>query len=166
MVILICVLLIAVIVDITSYRIPNMCITIGILTGLIRAFALGGIEMVLRAAGLTLIVFALGYPFYMMRGIGAGDVKLLMVIACYLPKEELEVCVVATMVIAGLVAITKMVIYRDSRERLQYLFCYLRKLIWCQAADVYEVDRKNKNCVIRLSIPMLCSVLLQVGGIL
>lgn len=166
MVILICVLMIAVIVDITSYKIPNMCIAVGILTGFIRAFSLGGVEAMLRAAGLVVIVFAIGYPFYMMRGIGAGDVKLLMVIACYLPKEELKICAVTTMLIAGVAAILKMLLYRESRERFKYLLCYLRKLIWCQTLDTYEVNKQNKRCVIRLSVPMLCSVLLQVGGIL
>ncbi len=166
MVILICVLLIAVIVDITSYKIPNMCIVVGILTGFIRAFSFGGMKVVLGAAGLVLIVFAIGYPLWLLRGIGAGDVKLLMVIACYLPKDELKICAVTTMLLAGAIALLKLLIYRESRERLKYFFCYLRKLIWCQSADTYEINRQNKHCVIRLSIPMLCSVLLQMGGLL
>jgi len=166
MVILICVLIIAVIVDITSYRIPNMCITVGILAGLVRAFSLGGIKAVLGAVGLVFIVFSIGYPFWLMRGIGAGDVKLLMVIACYLPKEELKLCVVAAILMAGALAVIKMLLYRESRERLWYLLCYLRKLIWCQTADTYVVNRRDKRCVIRLSVPMLCSVLLIAGGIL
>ncbi len=166
MFILICVLLIAVIVDITSYRIPNMCIVAGILMGFIRAFSIGGMGALLKAAGLMLIVFAIGYPLWLMRGIGAGDIKLLMVIACFLPKDELRVCVVVTILIAGVIAGFKMLLYRESRERLWYLLRYLRKLIWCQAADTYAVNKTDKRCVIRLSVPMLCSVLLLVGGIL
>ena len=166
MVILICVLLIAVIVDIISYRIPNMCIVVGLLCGFMRAFSLGGLEMVLRAAGLMLIVFVIGYPFYVLKGIGAGDIKLMMVIASYLPKDELRVCVIATILIAGVVAGVKMFIYKESRERLWYLLRYLRKLIWCQTADTYVVNKMDKRCMLRLSVPMFCSVLLLVGGIL
>lgn len=166
MLFLICVLMIAVIVDIMSYKIPNMCIVIGLLVGLLRAYSFGGIEAAFRATGLALMVFALGYPFYLMRGIGAGDIKLMMVIACYLPKEELKICVVVTMLIAGVIAVIKLLFYKESRKRFVYLFRYLRKLIWCQAMDDYEVDRENKHCVIRLSVPMFWSVLLQAGGIL
>ncbi len=166
MVILLCVLLIAVIVDITSYRIPNMCIAVGIFMGFIRAFSIGGVEALLKAAGLMLIVFAIGYPLWLMRGIGAGDIKLLMVIACFLQKDELRVCMVATILIAGVVAGFKMLLYKESRERLWYLLRYLRKFLLCQTMDTYVVNRRDKRCVIRLSVPMLCSVLLLVGGIL
>lgn len=163
---LICVLFIAVIVDIVAYKIPNMCILIGLLTGFVRAYSLGGIEAVLRAAVLVLVVFALGYPFYMMRGIGAGDIKLLMVIACYLPREELEMCVLVTGILAGVMAMGKVIFFRESRERVKYFWEYLHRLVWCRTIGTYEVDRGNKRCVIRLSIPMLGSVLLQAGGIL
>ena len=66
--ILIGVLSVAVFVDMRRYKIPNLCIVVGMIAGLIMTYAsysFAGVGKALAQAGLVFLVL---YPFYLMRG--------------------------------------------------------------------------------------------------
>ena len=163
--ILICVLLIASFVDIFCYRIPNLWIGIGMAAGLVLTAKEGGLPMLAQALLQMCIIFIVCYPFYLMKGIGAGDIKLFMMLGCYVKGTTFLHCLLVAMLLAGAWAIIKMVLYPESRERLLYLGRYCRKVILTGVMDDYVVDKANQKSVIRLSVPLLCSVLLLYGGI-
>lgn len=163
--ILICVLLIATFVDIFSYRIPNLWIGVGMTAGLVQMALQSGIPSLLQSLFQMIIIFAAFYPFYLMKGLGAGDVKLFMMLACFIQGTTLLHCLLTAMLLAGVWAVGKMVFYQESRERLQYLGRYCRKAVLTGALDDYVVDRKEKRSIIRLSVPVLCSVVLLYGGL-
>ena len=73
----------AVFVDMCRYKIPNLCIVVGMIAGLIMtytSYSFAGVGKALAQAGLVFLVL---YPFYLMRGLGAGDVKLFIMTACF-----------------------------------------------------------------------------------
>lgn len=162
--ILICVLLIAAFVDIFCYRIPNLWIGIGAAAGLLQTVMQGGMLQLLQVLLQTIIIFAAFYPFYLIKGLGAGDVKLFMLLGCYVKGITLWHCLLTAMLLAGILAVLKMALYQESRRRLLYLGRYCRKIILTGAVDDYTVDRESKRSMIRLSVPVLCSVLLLYGG--
>lgn len=163
--ILICVLMIAAFVDILCYKIPNLWIGIGMTAGLVLMVKEGGIWMLAQALLQMIIIFVVFYPFYRIKGLGAGDVKLFMMLGCYLRGSMILHCLAMTMLLAGAWSVIKMLLYRESRERMFYLGRYCRKVILTGAVDDYEAGKRNKESVIRLSIPALCSVLLLYGGL-
>ena len=105
------------------------------------------------------VVFAAFYPFYLLRGMGAGDVKLFMLLGSYLPKEQLITCIVAAMLIAGAASVVKILFSKQCRQHLKDMFLYIRKIVITGAAND-EMPIAKKTAVIRLALPVLCSVLL------
>ncbi len=163
--ILIGVFCVVIFMDWRFYRIPNACIVIGIVAGLIlRSVTYPVIELI-ELLGTVVVVFLFLYPFYLLGALGAGDVKLFIMVACYIKGEQLMRYLLVTMLLAAVISILKMVLYEESRARLFYLGKYVRKVVMTGAMDEYQVDKKQRNCIIRLSIPAFISLLLLCTGI-
>ncbi len=163
--ILIGVFCVVIFMDWRFYRIPNACIVIGIMAGLIlRSVTYPVIELI-ELLGTVVVVFLFLYPFYLLGALGAGDVKLFIMVACYIKGEQLMRYLLVTMLLAAVISILKMVLYEESRARLFYMGKYVRKVVMTGAMDEYQVDKKQRNCIIRLSIPAFISLLLLCTGI-
>ena len=161
---LLCVLVVAAIVDIFWLRIPNLCIIIGMCFGVAYQLGLKDASQLGFTVLRITLVFLMLYPFYLCKGLGAGDIKLFMMMGCYLDTQEYVSCLMVTMLLAGACAIVKMICFAQGRERLYYLISYCRKAVLTGAVDLYEVDKKDTRKVIRLSVPTVCSVLMLMGG--
>ncbi len=166
--ILIGVFCVVIFMDWLCYRIPNACILIGTAAGLLAAYRSYHMAGLLGSIGAAAVVFLAFYPFYLMGALGAGDVKLFMMTACYslsMQPDGFVHYLLVTMLIAGAVSAVKMIAYAESRERLFYLMRYLRKVAMTGALDAYQVDRTQKRCVVRLSIPAFVSLILMCAGV-
>ncbi len=166
--ILIGVFCVVIFMDWYHYKIPNACIMVGMAAGLIMtymSYSINGLWDAVRAAAMIFIAL---YPFYRLGAMGAGDVKLFMMVGCYRSCMGIEGFIdymLVTMVIAAVVSAAKMSMYTESRERFFYLMRYLRKAAVTGTVDAYEVDKTKKRCVIRLSIPAFLSLLLMCAGV-
>ncbi len=104
--------------DITSRRIPNRLIAIALAGALIahcvlRGLGVGAIEWLAGAAtGLLLLL-----PFYLVRGMAAGDVKLMLVIGAWV-GPSLATCIVLATFVAGGIGALAVVIWRGHVRRL------------------------------------------------
>ena len=141
-----------------------MWIVFGMLAGLAQIVAKGDWFLLGQTVIQLIIVFIAFYPFYLMKGIGAGDVKLFLMLGCYIRGASYLYCLLGSMTLAGIMAVFKMLFQKESRERLYYLGRYCKKVMMTGMLDEYEIDKTNRKNVIRLSIPVLCSVLLWYGG--
>ena len=160
MLFLVSILLVASIEDMRKCRIPNLCIAVGMIAGLIMTFVSYGALETGKALVQMVIIFFAFYPFYLLRGLGAGDCKLFMMLGCYFSDTKLLYCLLISLLIAAAVSIGKMIFYKESRERLCYLGRYLRKVAVTGAIDNYEVDKSSKKKIVRLALPTLCSVII------
>lgn len=165
MVVLIGVLIVAVIADMRRYKIPNLCIVTGILAGVVMTFMSYYLSGVITAVVQMIIIFAVFYPFYLIGGLGAGDVKLFMMMSCWLQGERLFRYILVTMLIAGVISVIKMLFFKESRERLYYLGRYIRKTVLTGSIDEYEINTLQRKNVIRLSVPALAGVILMYLGV-
>lgn len=165
--ILIGVFCVVIFMDWRYYRIPNICIIAGTATGLVMTYRSYAVMGLLEAASLAAVIFLAFYPFYLVGALGAGDVKLFMMMGCYrsyMGADGLIRYLLATMAIAAVISAGKMIVYAESRERLFYLARYLRKVAMTGVLDTYQIDRAQKRCVVRLSIPAFLSLLLMCVG--
>ena len=165
MVILIGVFCAAVFMDLRFYKIPNLCVLAGMISGLIMTCVSYSVIGMLAACAAMAAVFAAFYPFYLMGGLGAGDVKLLMMTGCFMNGEQLIQYLIVTFGIAAVISVVKMALFRESRERIVYFGGYLKKAVYTGCVDSYRVDRVNKKCVIRLSVPAFVSLILMCLGV-
>ena len=166
--ILIGVFCVAIFMDWRHYRIPNACIMVGMTAGLIMTYVSYSVSGLLKAVGAAAVIFLAFYPFYLLGALGAGDVKLFMMVGCYhsqMGTDGLIHYLFAAMAIAAVISVGKMAVYAQSRERLFYLMRYLRKVAVTGTVDTYQIDRTQKQCVVRLSIPAFMSLLLMCAGV-
>lgn len=158
----------AVFMDWRYYSIPNVCTAVGMANGLILTYMSFSWLGLARALGAAAVLFAAFYPFYLLGALGAGDVKLFMMMGCYHPlleQDGLLHYMLATMALAAVSSLVKMAAYPESRERLLYLMRYIRKAVLTGAMDDYETGQTKKRCVVRLSIPAFLSLLLMGAGV-
>lgn len=130
----------------------------------------GGVNPVLLAGLLGMCmqmlgVLALFYGFFKIGALGAGDVKLLSVCAGFLPAPKILVFLFLSLFIAALFSLYRFLREQNIRERMQYLWEYLRDVMRSGAWQLYmeNEDERRKNGIC-LSGPILCSVLLYLGG--
>ncbi len=91
--------------DIRSHRIPNMLIIAGLITGVLTNTILHGFSGAATATAGGLVGLAVLLPFYMMRTLGAGDVKLMAVVGAFLGPTNVLMVILATFLSGGIMAL-------------------------------------------------------------
>ena len=126
-----CVIVLAVLTastDLTSRRIPNRVIAIGLVAALLvqvwlRGPLAGSTEWLLGA----LTGFAVLLPFYLLRGMAAGDVKLLLTIGAWVGPALTVRIALATFVIGGIWSLWVTLRHGRMRQLFVNLWCMARR---------------------------------------
>ena len=105
--ILILLLTAAAVSDYRTHRIPNWLALSGAVFGLIYntvlpPFPHAGFFFALGGLGLGLLLFL---PLYLLRAMGAGDVKLLAMVGAFLGPKETFYAALASMIVGGVISI-------------------------------------------------------------
>lgn len=106
---------IAAVYDMRFRRIPNWLVLAGLVLGLgLNAFLFewGGLRSSLLGMGLALLIY---FPLYLLRGMGAGDVKLMAAIGSLVGAGNWLGIFIITALLGGVVA----VIFLLARGRLR-----------------------------------------------
>jgi len=115
--------------DIRSHRIPNKLVLVGVVLGLGLNGLLpgglgcnievpGGIGWLVAFKGLLLGIVVL-LPMYLLRAMGAGDVKLMGMVGAFLGTGDLVGVVIATLIAGGLMALAVALWSRQLVNMLQ-----------------------------------------------
>lgn len=129
---LFCLLILAVTTDVRTGRIPNTLVMLGSAAGLfLQAMAPledavpgGTRSLALGLAGM-LVGFAALFPLYLLRAMGAGDVKLMMMVGAFLGPLQTVGAAVLTLVAGGVLAIVLALWKRSLRQvtgNLRFMF--------------------------------------------
>jgi prepilin peptidase CpaA len=103
-------------------KIPNWLTIPALLGGLaVRAFFWGwpGTKASLEGAGISLGVLL---PFVILRGLGAGDWKLMGALGAFLGPQRIVVVLLGTVLIAGVMGMVEVIRQRKVRETLSNLW--------------------------------------------
>ena len=108
--------------DVRTRRIPNWLTFPAALLGLVAATAAhGGHGTVSSAAGF-LVGVALFFPLFALRGLGAGDVKLMGALGAWLGTSIIFGVAFYTSLAGGVLALALIVKHRYSRQAARNLF--------------------------------------------
>lgn len=91
--------------DIKNYRIPNLLVLIGMIAGVILHSNANGWPGFLHAVQGMLVGMAVLLPMYLLRLMGAGDVKLMGMAGAFLGPWQVIGALLAVLVVGGILAI-------------------------------------------------------------
>ena len=112
------------------------------------------------------VAFLLTYPLVKLGMLGAGDVKLFMVCVSYMGVKRGIIFLCCTVLVAAVLALLKMIYYRNFFQRFRYFFIYAGQSIQKAQLSVYNQGIPNtKESRICLAGPACLSVLLCLGGL-
>lgn len=111
-------LLRAVYTDIRERRIENRLLAAGAVTGLLFQVFTGNQETVFRSIKSAVLMFAALFFLYFIRGLGAGDIKLLCVLALFFGRDSMGIVIVSFFA-AAVVAVLRM-LWRFVRNEKIY----------------------------------------------
>ena len=125
---LICLLGVAAWSDFKTRRIPNWLVLSGVLVGLLangllsgglgfnNTFVPGGLGLLAALQGMGL-GFAVLLPLYLLRAMGAGDVKLMGMVGAFLGPVHVQGAILFTLLGGGLIALA-LVLWSGMLKRL------------------------------------------------
>ena len=122
-------LLLALASDLINYKIKNSITYSFMLAGLIANFVMEGSKgMIFSLQGIMLPAAAL-IILYIMRLIGAGDIKLLSAVGAVMGAGFVFYAMLYSFICGGVIASLVILIRRNGIERFKYLFSYIKSCI-------------------------------------
>ncbi len=161
-------LLLSALADLKTDRIPNGFILLGMVIGMAGGVTSDrGLSDILAS---MLLAFLLMYPLYMIGALGAGDVKLFVMIGSFQTVEDFFSILAGAFVIGAGFSLIKLVVEKNGRERFRYFFSYLYEVWQTGHWRIYGEDLKQdyhtycKN-KIHFAVPILFSAVCRIGGL-
>ncbi|PYV13273.1 MAG: prepilin peptidase [Acidobacteria bacterium] len=149
--------LLAAFTDVRSGRIPNRLAYGALLLGLaVRTFVGGwgglfeGLLGALICGGIFLVFFVIG-------GMGAGDVKLMAAIGCWAGIRQGLVTVLATAIAGGILAVAYMVFYRRGSDTFRNMGSLMRFHLTSGLRTHPEINIKSSGAI---KIPYAVAILI------
>lgn len=139
--------------DLYKYKIPNGWILAGWLSGLAFRLYESGISGVLQGIFCVVVSISLLWPLFVIRGVGAGDIKLLSVISCYYGLKFWGETGIVFLFFAGFVSIVQIIKQKNLRKRFQYFMNYV---LYDRKSEYYLPERDGRSVVIPLA-PLLAA---------
>lgn len=154
--------------DLKTDRIPNGFILLGIAAGILCGILSGRDLSVIPAS--VLLAFLLLYPLYRIGVLGAGDVKLFVMIGCFYAAKDMAYILAGAFVIGAVFSVCKLVVERNGRERFRYFFAYLCEVKRSGHLKVYGEEQKQDyhtycKSKIHFAVPILFSAVCRMGGL-
>lgn len=151
---------IAVWMDIRSWRISNRLIASGFLVGFIfqiRQYGIQGIGIFILN---VLVPVILLYLLFLMRALGAGDIKLFSVISSIWNLKTACITIVAGFVVAAILSLCKLIYHRSLFPRLCVFVNYVRQVMTTGKLEKYPGESEGKQNFIHFSVAILIGFLI------
>lgn len=106
------ILVVAGIIDLRTRRIPNLLVAFGLAFGLAVSYStlgLSGMGSAFSGMGVALLLFV---PLFLLRALGAGDVKLMMVVGSFLGPQDTFMIALLSFAASGVLALVDAMIGR------------------------------------------------------
>lgn len=155
--------------DLKTDHIPNGLIVLGIIIGMTGSL-LYHLNL-LQSAASMLLAFALLYPLFKIGALGAGDIKVFIMVGSFMGTKDFIAVLFSAFVIGAVLSLAKLMIERNGRERIGYFLSYLTDVVRARQWKIYgenmvqdyQLYRSNK---IHFTVSILFGAVLRIGGVI
>jgi prepilin peptidase CpaA len=133
--------------DLRLGRIPNRLTYGSMALGLLLRVILGGSRGVLDGLAAGLIGGGVFFLFFLVRGMGAGDVKLMTAISIWAGLERLAVIMMVTAIAGGILAVGYMLVRKRALSTLRNVGALLRFHVVAGLAPHPEINLENPQAI-------------------
>lgn len=141
--------------DCNTRKVRNSLVFPAVLIGLFWSLITDGFPGVMETflgGALPLVLF----PFYIMRMLGAGDIKLLMALGVWLGLSECVSLIAFSILCGGVMALGVMLVQQNTVHRLGKLWMYLKVCIISGKLLLYQdFNRMDKDAALPFALAVL-----------
>lgn len=150
----------AVYYDIRYFRIPNLLVAFGMITGMTYQFICKTATFPDILLGMLVPVVILFLLFY-LHMLGAGDIKLLSLTGIFLGKSIFAV-IWQSFIIAAVISFFQLIIQKNFRKRILYFIGYCMNVVKTGKVPPYYYPEQDqyKNAM-HFSVAVFCAVILH-----
>jgi len=145
---LLALLSLAVWVDMREHRIPNLLSLGGVLAGLLMSAWFHGLDGLLSGLGGMAVGFAILLPFYLLKGMGAGDVKLMAAVGAFMGPHQVLLAVGLSLAAGSIAGIAMLVFHQGLGQAMQRYWLTFRGLV-TTGSWLYVPPEKHEAAAIR-----------------
>lgn len=145
----------AVVTDIQCFQISNRLIVSGLLTGcFFQILELGarGIGVFLLNVSVPVILL---YLLFLIRALGAGDIKLFSMIGGIWGLQILMITIAVSFLVAAFMSLCKILFYRNLISRLRVFYEYMSCVLMSGRLLKYPGESQRNQHVIHFSMAIL-----------
>ena len=143
--------------DLLAHRIPNRLTGSVLCLGLLLQFAIGGWSALGQAALGALVGLAILLPLYVLRAMGAGDVKLLAAIGALLGPHWALIAGIYTLIAGGVLAVFYVLI-GSARAALAPAGASCGERLHYASARAQQLRRERFPYALAIAVGALCAV--------
>lgn len=155
-------LTLALLSDRRIYKIKNKIVYPFIILGVITNIYFSGLEGAKQSLLGIVIPIVLLFIIYVLRMLGAGDVKLFSAIGSIMGVRFVIYAMAYSIIAGGLIALIILIINKNGRSRMKYLIEYLKNSIITFKLYPYEnFNNKNDGIKFHFSYAIFCGTLFQ-----
>lgn len=159
-------LLTAAVTDLCSGRISNRLIGLGLTMGLaVQIWESGWSGFILFVIQVLFPVIVL-FLLFLMRALGAGDIKLFSVVSGIWNLKVICYCMFFSFLAGAIVSLGKLLFYKNLRARLQYFCFYVWLSLTEKQIGAYDRGRSEKETIIHFSVAIFIGFLISIGVII
>jgi prepilin peptidase CpaA len=153
----------ALICDIRTYKIKNQIVFPFVILGIITNAVSGGLNGIgFSLVGLFTPILVL-ILLFMLRMLGAGDVKLFAAIGAIMGAEFALYTIAYSFLAGGVIALFVLIFNKNGSKRLLYLLNYIRNCVLTFSLLPYgDFNKNNKGTHFRFAYAIACGTLVQV----
>lgn len=137
-------ILLAVMYDLYCYKVKNIITYTFACLGIAYNLFTGDSSLILSSFMGILVPIALLMPLYLLRVLGAGDIKLFCSIGALLGADDIIAIIVNSFLSGGVIAVFLMLIRQNLRDRGKHLMQYIRNCMLTMDFAPYD-DFLEKN---------------------
>lgn len=170
-------LLLAVYHDLKSYKIKNYLIVIGVLTGLIINLIELGLVANYPFLLATIIPIIILFPLFIIKAMGAGDIKLFSIIGSYLGVYPIIKIIIISFFVGGIMSIIYLIRTKSFIKRFIHMKSYITNLIRDDQFSInsektsiktmkkdpyYQKERDGREGVIHFSLAIFAAFIIYI----